>query len=71
MFCLDWRTQDTTEVFTVVKMEAATSSETLVSYCNTTWNNDQKDLDLKKAPHLTFIKLGQDKAHKTLCIEVP
>jgi len=35
------------EVFCVVvlKMEAARSSETVVSYCNTTWRHNPKDLD--------------------------
>jgi hypothetical protein len=34
------------EVFWVVKMEAAGSSETLVSYPNTTWRHNPEDLHL-------------------------
>jgi len=31
-----------------LKMEAARSSETLVSYCNTTQHHNPEDLDMKK-----------------------
>jgi len=35
------------EVFLVVKMEAARSSETVVSYCNTTLCHSPEDLNLE------------------------